>query len=44
MVDDDKGKGKVTNEKEALNNEPKGEKPINTGSEMKKDGNKKRIK
>jgi hypothetical protein len=27
MVDDAKGKGKVTDEMETLNNEPKGEKP-----------------
>jgi hypothetical protein len=44
MADDTKGKGKVTDEKETLNNEPKGEKPIDSGS-GKKDGKKKnRIK
>jgi hypothetical protein len=45
MVDDAKGRGKVTDEKETLNNEPKGVKPIDSGSREKKDGkNKKRIK
>jgi hypothetical protein len=36
MVDDAKGKGKVTDEKETLNNEPKGEKPVDSGSGKKK--------
>jgi hypothetical protein len=45
MVDDAKGRGKVTDEKETLNNEPNGVKPIESGSRKKKDEkNKKHIK
>jgi hypothetical protein len=40
---DAKWKGKVTDEKETINNEPKGDKPINSGSNnKKKDGKKKK--
>jgi hypothetical protein len=45
MSKDAKGKGKVTDEKETLNNEPKGEKLVDLGSEKRKEGKKnKRIK
>jgi hypothetical protein len=40
-----KGKGKVIDEKKKINNKPKGDKPIDSGSNNKKrDGKKKRIK
>jgi hypothetical protein len=38
MDDDAKGKGKVTGEKETLNNEPKGEKPVDSRSGNRKEG------
>jgi hypothetical protein len=41
--DDANGKGKVTGEKETINNEPKGDKPVDSGSNIKnKDGKKKK--
>lgn len=40
--DDAKGKGKVTGEKETINNEPKGDKPIDLGSNNKKKDMKKK--
>jgi hypothetical protein len=40
MANGAKGKGKVIDEKEAINNEPKGKKPVDSGSRKKK----KRIK
>jgi hypothetical protein len=44
MADDAKGKGKVTNEKETLNNEPKGEKSVDSGFGKKVGKKKKCIK
>ena len=44
MTDDAKGKGKVTDEKETLNDDPKGEKLVDSRSRKKKDGKKKRVK
>jgi hypothetical protein len=35
---DAKGKGKVTDEKETINNESKGDKPIDSGSNNKNEG------
>jgi hypothetical protein len=42
MADDAKGKDKVTDEKETLNNEPKGEKPVDSRSWKRKEGKKKK--
>jgi hypothetical protein len=41
---DPKGKGIVIDDKETVNNEPKGDKPIDSGSNNKKDGKKRHIK
>jgi hypothetical protein len=41
---DAKGKGKVTDEKEMINGEPKGDKPIHLGSNNKECKRRKRIK
>jgi hypothetical protein len=42
--DDANGKGKVTDEKETINNEPKGDKPVDSGLTNKDGKNKEHIK